>query len=367
MISEIIVIASIVAVACSIPGIFLVLRRMALQSDAISHSVLFGIVVSFFIVKNFHSPILMIGAAATGVLTVVLSEALLKTKLLKEDASIGLVFPALFSIGVILISKFAGNIHLDADAVLTGEIALAPFERFQLGGIDLGPRSAWIMGAIGSVNLLFLILLFKELKLSTFDPGLAATLGFRPALLHYSLMIMVSITAVGAFDSVGSILVVALMIAPAATAYLLTDSLAMMVALTIGAGIISAALGVWFAFFFDTSISGTMAVVCGILFGLALFFSPRYGIIGKLIVQRERKWVFASYTLGVHLLDHENTPEQERESELKHLQEHLSWAPAFAQKVVATGIRNGILKKDHTRLYLTPLGRETVRSLMNQG
>jgi manganese/zinc/iron transport system permease protein len=367
VILDIILIACIVSVACALPGVFLVLRRLSLQSDAISHSVLFGIVISFFVVKDFHSPLLMIGAAATGVLTVVLSEALLKTKLIKEDASIGLVFPALFSIGVILISMFAADIHLDTDAVLTGEIALAPFDRFVVGGADLGPRSAWSMGLVALINLLFLLGFFKELKLSTFDEGLAASLGFRPRLLHYGLMVMVSITAVGAFDSVGSILVVALMIAPAATAYLLTDSLVVMIALSMGIGVASAITGVIIAFSLDISISGTMAVACGLFFAVALFFSPRYGMVSRFLIARDRKWIFACYTLGVHLLHHEGTPEEEEESHVRHLQDDLKWEPKYAQKVVASGIRNGLLLKSGNQLSLTPLGKETVRSLMNRG
>ena len=164
--TEIAVVAAIVAAACSLPGVFLVLRRMSLMSDAISHSVLFGIVIGFFAIKTFHSPLLMAGAVATGVLTVFLSETLLRTRLLKEDAAIGLVFPALFSIGVILISRYAGNVHLDTDAVLTGEIALAPFDRFTVKGLDLGPVSAWVMGGIGLLNALFLVLFYKELEQS---------------------------------------------------------------------------------------------------------------------------------------------------------------------------------------------------------
>jgi len=367
MIFEIILVACIVAAACSIPGVFLVLRRMSLQSDAISHSVLFGIVISFFIVKDFNSPLLMVGAAATGVLTVALSELLLKTKLVKEDASIGLVFPALVSIGVILISRYAGDIHLDADAVLTGEIALAPFDRFMVGTTDLGPRSAWIMGTIGLVNLALLLGFFKELKISTFDPGLAASLGFRPALIHYSLMVMVSITAVGAFDSVGSILVVALMIAPAATAYMLTESLAIMILLALGTGTVSAAAGVLVAFVLDTSIAGTMAVVCGIFFTLALLFSPRHGVVAKLLGVRERKRVFACYTLGVHLLNHEGMPEEARESDVRNIPEHLRWTPKFIRQVVLTGIRKGYIRKEEMQLRLTPLGKEAIRSLMNRG
>ncbi len=224
---EIQLVATVVALACALPGVFLVLRRMAMMSDAISHTVLLGIVLAFFVVGDLESPLLVLGAAAMGVITVALVEALHGTGLVKQDAAIGLVFPALFSIAVILISRFARGVHLDVDAVLLGELAFAPLNRMTFFGIDL-PAALWVMGGILLINIAFIALFFKELKLATFDAGLAATLGFSPVLIHYALMTLVSITAVGAFDAVGSILVVALMITPAATAYLLTDSLTRM-------------------------------------------------------------------------------------------------------------------------------------------
>jgi manganese/zinc/iron transport system permease protein len=210
---EIQLIAAVVAAACALPGVFLVLRRMAMLSDAISHTVLLGIVIAFFIAGSLESPLLIMGAAAMGVLTVSLVELLNRTKLVKEDAAIGLVFPALFSIAVILISRYARGVHLDVDAVLLGELAFAPFDRIQFLGLDM-PTSLAVMGGILLINILFIGFFYKELKIATFDPGLAATLGFSPVLIHYGLMSLVSITAVGAFDAVGSILVVALMIAP---------------------------------------------------------------------------------------------------------------------------------------------------------
>ena len=110
-------IAAVVAVACALPGVFLVLRRMAMMSDAISHSILLGIVLAFFITENLSSPLLIVAAAATGVLTVSLVELLNRTRLVHEDAAIGITFPALFSIGVILIARYADDVHLDTDAV----------------------------------------------------------------------------------------------------------------------------------------------------------------------------------------------------------------------------------------------------------
>ena len=134
---EIQLIASMVAVACALLGVFLVLRRMAMMSDAISHTVLLGIVIAFFITRSITSPLLLIGAALMGVLTVSLVELINRTRLVREDAAIGLVFPAIFSIAVIMISRFAGDVHLDTDAVLLGELAFAPFNRLHIFGLDV--------------------------------------------------------------------------------------------------------------------------------------------------------------------------------------------------------------------------------------
>ncbi len=175
---EIQLIASIVAVACAIPGTFLVLRKMAMISDAISHSILPGIVVGFFITQDLNSPLLILLAALTGIITVVLVEYIQKTGLVKEDTAIGLVFPALFSIGVILIAKNANDVHLDVDAVLLGELAFAPFDRLFISGTDVGPKSLWVVGIILLITITLIITFFKELKVSTFDKGLAASLGF---------------------------------------------------------------------------------------------------------------------------------------------------------------------------------------------
>ena len=161
---------------------------MAMMSDAISHAILPGIVVGFFLTNDLNAPLLIIAAAITGLLTVALVEVIYRTKLVKEDAAIGLVFPALFSIGVILIARYAGEVHLDTDAVLLGELAFAPFDRFTVGELDLGPRALWVMSAILLINGAFIALFYKELKLATFDAGLAASLGFLPGVMHYGLM-----------------------------------------------------------------------------------------------------------------------------------------------------------------------------------
>jgi ABC-type Mn2+/Zn2+ transport system permease subunit len=269
-----IVLGALIALSGGMLGSFLLLRGMALTSDAISHTVLLGIVVAFMImgavgaVPDISSPWLLIGAAAAGVSTVVLTELLNSSGLLKQDAALGLVFPLLFALAVIFISRYVEDVHIDEDAVMVGEIGIAwantnshafgdyetmvidesdpraeisrrcvncreegisprdpgaifeelctncgeysPAEAYRAGFSDeppvlvFWPRSITVMLVLFLLTLGFVLLFFKELKLSTFDPGLARSLGFRPTLLLYVLMSLVSLVAVGAFEAVGS-------------------------------------------------------------------------------------------------------------------------------------------------------------------
>ena len=321
------IIVALVAVACAIPGTFLVLRKMSLISDAISHSILLGIVIGFFIVEDTASPLLIVLAALAGVLTVVLVEFIQKTGLVKEDTAIGLVFPALFSIGVILIAKNANDVHLDIDSVMVGDLSFAPFDPLLVNCTDgiadscinLGPKAIWVVGTILLITLILLFMFFKELKVSTFDAGLAAALGFSPIVMHYGLMTVSSITIVGAFDAVGPILVVALMIAPAATAYLFTKDLKRMLLLSCFFGVFAAISGYWLAHLLDASISGSMTTVLAVLFllvyepiitsilvgllvGIGTIFYQYYEYVvatkigfGELILGEKIKMVFAQF------------------------------------------------------------------------
>lgn len=362
---EIQLLAVVVAVSCALPGVFLVLRRMALLSDAISHSILLGIVLAFFWIRDLNSPLLIVAAAATGLVMVALVEGLHRTRRVKEDAAIALVFPALFSLAVLLITRFAGDVHLDVDAVLLGEIAFAPFRRFELSGRDLGPQALWVMGGILIVNVAFLTAVYKELKLSTFDAGLAAALGFSPALLQYAFMGLVSVTAVGAFDAVGSILVVALMIAPPAAARLLTDRLPVLFALSALTAALSAVTGFWVARALDVSIAGSMATMVGAYFLLALLLAPERGVLAALLRLRRQRVAFASLMLAIHLLNHEGGPRAEIENRLGHLSQHLGWSPPWARRVANRARREGLVDRgEGDRLRLTALGRESARHFM---
>ncbi|WP_405251032.1 metal ABC transporter permease [Dokdonia sp. Asnod3-C12] len=351
---EIQLIAAVVAIACAIPGVFLVLRKMALISDAISHSILPGIVIGFFITEDLNSPLLILLAAVTGVITVVMVESIQKTGLVKEDTAIGLVFPALFSIGVILIAKNANDVHLDVDAVLLGELAFAPFDRLIIGGTDVGPKSLWVMGAILSITVGMLFAFFKELKVSTFDAGLSAALGFSPVVLHYGLMTISSVTVVGAFEAVGAVLVVALMIAPAATAYLLTSDLKKMLVLSVIFGVFSAIGGYWMAHFLDASIAGSMTTVLGLVFLAVYLFAPSKGLIAVMYRQRQQRTEVSLLTFLLHLNNHE----EESERHVKHLNEHINWQKVRSETVLELAEKNNLIKIDKEIVALTPKGKE---------
>lgn len=353
---EIQLIASVVAVACALPGVFLVLRRMAMMSDAISHTVLLGIVIAFFITKSLNSPLLLVGAALMGVITVSLVELLNRTRLVREDAAIGLVFPAIFSVAVLLISRFAGDVHLDTDAVLLGELAFAPFNRLRLFGLDIGPAALYTTGGILILNVLFIVLLYKELKLATFDPALAAALGFTPGVIHYGLMTLVSLTAVGAFDAVGSVLVVAFMIAPPAAAYLLTDRLSRMLLYSALIGVFSAISGYWIAHWLDASIAGSMATMTGASFLAAYLLAPERGLIAQARRRREQRVEFALTMLTMHIAHHTATLEAEQENEVARLNEHLKWSPQFATEIVGIAERSGLVQQKDGLLVLTESG-----------
>ena len=363
---DILLIAIVTAVACALPGVFLVLRRMTLMSDAISHAILPGIVIAFFLTESLSSPLLILAAAGTGVLTVVFVELLQRTKLVKEDAAIGLTFPALFSIGVILISRFAENVHLDMDAVLLGELAYASFNRLEIFGYNLGPVSLYVMGTILVLNLAFILVFYKELKLVTFDASLATALGFTPTLIHYGLMTLVSVTTVGAFEAVGSILVVALIAGPPATAYLMTDKLSRMLILSAIIGSVNAAGGYWLASVFDVSIAGAIATTMLLIFGLVFLTVPNRGLIAIARRHARQKWEFAQTMLVIHLFNHEGLPEAEAESAVAHLHEHLSWNPDFTTQVVKYALNNRYVSREETQLILTEQGRTIAQQTLVQ-
>ena len=278
-----------VTTACGLVGNYLILRRMALVGDAISHSVLPGLVVAYLLAGTRHSTVMFAGALVAGLLTTVLIEVIHKKSRVKQDAAIGITFSSLFAIGVILISHFASKVDLDQECVLYGEIGNIPLDGpyVQLGSLVLGPPTMVRMAVVTLVVVLLIAVFYKELLVSSFDPALAFSLGINATVVHYSLMSMLSVVVVSAFESVGAILVIAMLILPGATASLLSHRLPVIFLLTVLHAALSSVLGVHLALWLECSIAGAMVVMAAVLFVLAWIFSPTQGLLRRWLRMRQ--------------------------------------------------------------------------------
>ncbi|MEP4076553.1 metal ABC transporter permease [Haloferula sp.] len=279
--------ATLCAISCALPGCFLVLRKMSMMGDAISHAVLPGLAVAFIVTGSRASFPMFIGAAVVGILTALFTQWISRFGQVDRGAAMGIVFTTLFALGLVLIVQAADHVDLDPGCVLYGALELTPLDTVKIGSFEV-PRAAVVNGLTLLLNLGIIALLYKELRLSAFDPQLADTLGFNSNFLHYLLMTMVAVTTVAAFESVGSIIVIAMLIVPPAAALLLTRRLLPLLLISAILAAASAWLGHLFAMtlprlvgFEDTTTSGMIAFAAGILFLLAWFFAPNEGLISK--------------------------------------------------------------------------------------
>lgn len=447
------IVGSLIAVSGALLGTFLLLRGMSLTSDAISHTVLLGIVVAFILMgsvfgqhPDLSSVWLIVGAAAAGVATVLLTELIYRSGLVKQDAALGLAFPLLFAIAVILVSRVVSDVHLDEDSVMVGEIGVAwantnshclsgcesvtinaddpraeltrqctncrdlgisprddkaefteictncgqysPAQAWQAGftkqepALVFWPKSITVMAVMTLLTLLAIILFYKELKLSTFDPTLAAALGFRPTLLHYGLMVLVSLVAVGAFDAVGSILVVAFFIIPPAAAYLLTDRLPRMLVYSslIGAagaytgydlargnllGIVNLSdilaglndlFGLGLSESWDSSISASMVLMTFFFFLVAWIFSPKYGLVSTMLRRRNQRRSFDHQVVLGHIHHHQGSASASEELAASTLYRHFRWTPAKMQRTLRQLRARNLVQIDANLVSLTERG-----------
>jgi len=315
--SWIVIVGALAALACALPGCFLVLRHMSMMGDAISHAVLPGLAIAFLVSGTRASWPMFIGAAVVGVLTAVFTQWVSNLGKVDRGASMGIVFTTLFAIGLLLIVQAADRVDLDPGCVLYGAIELTPLDvayEFEGPGVEaleftlLGrewyveiadpyweiPWAAVILGIVALINLALIVVLFKEFRIAAFDPALATTLGINATFMHYLLMAMVAVTTVAAFEAVGSIIVIAMLVVPAATAYLLMDRLTIMLVLSAIFGVLAAILGHVSALtlppligYESTSTSGMIATATGALFVLIWIVSPRYGLAKHLLPHRK--------------------------------------------------------------------------------
>jgi len=280
----IVIIGSLCAIACALPGTFLVLRQMGMMGDAISHAVLPGLALAYIISGSRHSFIMFLGAATVGLATAFFSQWIARLSTVDRGAAMGIVFTSLFAIGLLLIVQAADHVDLDPSCVLFGAIEFAPLDT--LASISLGshliniPAAATSLAAIAALSLVTITLFFKELALCSFDPGHARSIGINEQWIHYLLMMLVALATVASFEAVGSIIVIAMLVVPPSCAILLSNKLPVILFLSALFGIAAAAIGHLGALsippllgFPGTSTAGMMAVAAGFLFAVCWLYS----------------------------------------------------------------------------------------------
>jgi len=272
----------LVSATCGWIGVLLIIRKLALVGDAISHSVLPGIVIVAVLFDSLTGPLVMIGAMLAGFVTTLLIEWVHKSSRIKPDAAIGIIFVSMFALGVVMISQIKGNVHLDADCVLFGEIS-----RVLLPGENLIPPQIMQSLVVLVITLLLTVLFYKEIVISSFDPALATAVGIRATWVHYLTMAWLAVVVVSAFESVGSVIVVAMLIIPGAFALLLTEKLWKALIISLAHAAISSVLGYHVALFIDSNAPATVVTIGLGLFFLAWFFSPQQGLLSVWMAQAD--------------------------------------------------------------------------------
>lgn len=263
----VILVGSLAAINCSLLGTYLMLRKMAMVSDAMAHSVLPGIVIAFLITSSKSSFVVIIGAGFIGVLSTFLIGFLHTKAKLQSDASIGVNFTWMFALGIILVSLYSKKIDLDPECVLYGEIAYVPLDSWITNaGMNLGPKPMYTLLLVLLLNLIFIIVSYKKLMITTFDPLYSTSIGININIWHYLLMGITSFTIVIVFDIVGVVLTVALIIVPPATAYLITKNLKLMLLISVILGTFDSVVGYFLSVCINSAISGAMVTVAGCVF-----------------------------------------------------------------------------------------------------
>jgi len=393
----IVITGMLAAGACALPGCYLVLRRLSLMGDAISHAVLPGLAVAFLLTGSRASWPMFIGAGVVGILTAALAQWVERLGKVEASASLGIVFTTLFAIGLIMIRFAADNVDLDVDCVLYGAIEMTPLNTVQpfgttaeMLGIGVGtemrplvmtrllgwqvPQAAVVNAAMLCVNIGFIAFFYKELKISAFDPQLATTLGINAQAMHYALMVFVALAAVASFEAVGSILVIAMLICPAATARMLTDRLGSQIAVSVVAALIASVGGyflgafapAWLPIDHSLSAAGMMTVVAGTLMGLAIVGAPRHGVVARQV----RRLRLAASVAREDLLAmlwrlEEAAPMAGRNADMpaRNAIEALGGGVAV-RLAVRSAIGRRLATRENEALRLTGKGRTQARSLV---
>jgi manganese/zinc/iron transport system permease protein len=384
--------AALAAMSCALPGAWLVLRKHSMMGDALSHSALPGVVIAFLAAVAMHNAgwiedaqedallhtFLFVGAVAVGVGTAWLTEWVQRLGRLEGGAALGVVFTAVFALGLLLIRLDVDNVHIDLDCVLFGIIETAALNN--VPGTSI-PEPALVNGAVLLVNVLLMLLFYKELKIAAFDPELASSLGIPSRGIHYGLMAVTAMTVVGAFTSVGSILVIGLLVIPAATALLLSERLKRVLVLSVLIAGASAFLGHAFTLTLprmifsrlgydtveDAGTAGMMSVTAGLLFFAALIFAPKNGMLSRLIHRlRLGVKIAGDDVLGLLYRFEEKTAKRPAKGSVPQLVARQNGIPAWLMWLsVRRLLRQGLIARDESgELRLTDRGRASAKSLV---
>jgi len=270
---------SMVAIVCGVVGCLVILRRMSFLGDALSHAMIAGVAGGYLFMKMLfgieaHAPAMLIGSLIAAILTVALIGFVSRMSRVKEDTAIGIMYTGVFAAGVVLVSVFRNYIHIDLMHFIMGDV---------LGVAD---TDLWASAMTSAIVLTIIILFFRHFQLTSFDPVMAASVGMPVLLIDYLLTTCVSLVVVSAVSMVGVILVVGLLITPAATAYLLSDRLDRMMLLAALFGLTSVIGGLYLCVWADSSGGGAIMLFCTFQFLIVLFIAPRYGILARWLHQR---------------------------------------------------------------------------------
>lgn len=358
------VIAVLTALTCSLCGVFLVVKRESLVSEALSHAVLPGIVVAFLIFEDRSSPWLIISAGLMGLLMVWLVQLIKQTRLVEGEAALGIVFSALFSVGIILASLKLGQTHFHAECIIDGNLASAALKSARWGDTDLGPKAFYVMLATFMLAISFIAAFYKELKLTMFDDTLAKGLGLRPELMHFVWLGIVSITTVAAFEIAGSILVVALMIAPPAAAFLLTRRISAMLITSCLIGVVCSIAGFYVGYFLEVAPTGPIASITGFAFLLAVAFSPRQGLLAKHRNRGKlRKELFQQLLLA-RLTEPKASNAQNSVFTVEQVFPNVAWTRQQFQQALANCRQQRWIEGDEEKVSVTETGRIALQQML---
>lgn len=329
-----------IGISCGLIGTYIMLRRMSLIGDALAHAVLPGVVVSFMVAGKSEIA-LFIGAVVSGILTVLLIGFVNRNSKIKEDTSIGIIFTGAFALGILLVSQLK-QVHIDLSSYLFGDVL----------GVSSGDITLSLI--IMVVIILCIILFYKQLLLTSFDPTMALTIGISTTLVHYMLMTLLSMSIVAGLQSVGVILIIAMLITPPATAYLLSTSLKKILILSSLFGMISAVIGLYLSYHFNFASGASIVLVAVALFLLAFLFSPKEGVVTKLVRRRETsKQVLIEDVIKLSYRFARDTGKTELTDKIAN---ELGISNSKVSSAMKTMVSKGLLKADNGSYTLTDDG-----------